>query len=359
VPIVVSNVFPPDRGGIQTMMAALASIIAQESKDVVVVAPSIPGSDVFDKAAPYRIIRFPIVRRPFDAGAMLVSYLRALGATHDRSTLLANWWPTGLPLLLLSRRIRGKTAVFAHGADVAPRKAGLRRILMRYAFSRADAVLANSDYTKALLARAGITKNVRVVPLGVDMAPIDPAPADCPTILSVGRLIERKGFDRMIESLVTLVQRFPTVRYEIVGDGPDMSRLRELARRLDVDRYVVFHGKLGHEDMRAAYARAWCFALPVRAIGSDVEGFGIVYLEAAMAHLPSIGGIDSGATDAIVEGVTGYLVNGDDRAAVSNAVATVLANPEEARRMGERGFERAKDFTWRRTLDECMRSLGQ
>jgi phosphatidylinositol alpha-1,6-mannosyltransferase len=339
------------------MMAAIASVVARDSDDVVVVAPSMPESQSFDEMVPYRVIRYPHVRRPFEAAAILLAYVRALATTRDRLTLLANWWPTGLPLLMLPKRIRGRTAVFVHGADVAPRKGGSRRFLMRYAFSRADAVLANSNYTKNLLTQAGITERVHVVPLGVDMVPVEPTPSDCPTILSVGRLIERKGFDRIIESLEPLISEFPLLRYEIVGAGPDSARLQALARELGVQAHVRFHGKLGDDDIRAAYARAWCFALPVRAVGSDVEGFGIVYLEAAMARLPSIGGVDSGATDAIVDGITGYLVDGDDRAAVLQAVAALLGDPVEARRMGERGFERAKTYTWRRSVYACMRAL--
>ena len=340
------------------MMASIASVLAEESRDVIVVAPSTPESELFDATAPYRVFRFPDLRRPASSAAMLLAYVRALASIRKRLTLVANWWPTGLPLLILSRRIRGRTAVFAHGADIAPRKGGLRRLLMRYAFSRADVVLANSDYTKDLLAQAGVTARVFVVPLGVDMAPIEPARSNRPTILSVGRLIERKGFDRIIESLVSLVPEFADVRYEIVGDGPDMLRLKTLARQFGVEAHVVFHGKLGHEDLRAAYARAWCFALPVRAVGSDVEGFGIVYLEAAMARLPSIGGLDSGAGDAIVEGITGYLIDGNDRFAVAKAIAALLGDPVEARSMGQRGFERAMTYTWRRTVDACLRALS-
>ena len=356
--IIVSNVYPPDRGGIQTMMASLAEVTAATAGGVVVVAPAMRGSENFDAERPYRIVRYPDFRRPADALAIAIGFVRALAIARDRTTIGANWWPVGLAVALVPRFMRGKLAIFAHGSDVAPGKGGLRKAVMRFVYGRADAVLANSDFTKGLLARAGVTKRVRVVAPGVDVAPIEPARAPEPTILSVGRLIERKGFDRVIEALAALATRFPAVRYEIVGDGPYRGRLEALARRLGVSERVVFHGALSRSQMRQAYARAWCFALPVREVGSDVEGFGIVYLEAAMARLPAIGGLHSGAADAIVDGVTGFLVDGNGSAGVAAAIAFLISNRDEAERMGERALERARGFTWQRTADLVAGALG-
>ena len=357
MPIIVSNVFPPDRGGIQTMMSALALVARGRLSDVVVVAPAMPGSAEFDSAAPYKTIRYADLRKPANMITLLAAYLYALTKAGDRTTLAANWWPTAAPLMLLPRRIRGRLGVFVHGADIAPQKGGARRLLMRYVLRHADAIMANSSFTARLVAQAGVAVPVHIVPLGVDVKPIDPSSARTPTILSVGRIIERKGFDRVIQALPILAGSFPDVRYEVVGDGPDLPRLRELASRLGVDRLVTFHGSLSDPDLRAAYARARCFALPVRAVGNDVEGFGIVYLEAAMARLPVIGGIESGAIDAIVDGVTGYLVDGNDRGAILGALDGLLRDPAGARQMGDRGFERALSHTWARTFDACESAL--
>ena len=349
--IIVSNVYPPDRGGIQTMMAALAGIAAGMDGGVVVVAPDMPGSAIFDAAAPYRVIRYPDLRKPANAIAIAIAFVRALGIARDRTTIGANWWPVGLALVLVPRFMRGKLAIFAHGSDVAPGKGGLRKAAMRFVYGRADAVLANSEFTKALLSRAGVVEGVSVVAPGVEVTPIEPARSREPTVLSVGRLVERKGFDRVIEALVGLSVRFPAIRYEIVGDGPYRSQLEALARRLGVAERVVFRGALSQAELREAYARAWCFALPVREVGTDVEGFGIVYLEAALARLPAIGGLHSGAADAIVDGVTGLLVDGNDADVVGAAIGSILANPRDAELMGARALERARGYTWQRAAD--------
>jgi phosphatidylinositol alpha-1,6-mannosyltransferase len=358
VTIIVSNVYPPRHGGIEKLMSRLAELRAR-CGTCVVVAPRVPGSDAYDADAPYRVIRYRDARKPANVVAIAFAFVQALALVRDRTTIASNWWPAGAPLALVPRFWRGPLAVFAHGSDVAPEKSGLRRAAMRFVFERADVVLANSSFTRGLLAEAGVRGKVAIVSLGVDLQAIEPQRSSEPTLLSVGRLVERKGFDRVIEALPQLLERFPSLRYEIVGEGPQRPDLEAQVRRLGLGERVTLHGALSDDDTRAAYARAWCFALPARRVGSDVEGFGIVYLEAAMARLPAIGGRDSGAADAIVEGVTGLLVDGASVDSVRDAIVALLSDPARSEAMGQRGFERASTFTWQRTDEEIRRALGQ
>ena len=274
-------------------------------------------------------------------------------------TVASMWFPGGLAACLLPRLLRGRLAVLAHGTEIAPERAGLRRHIMRYVFEHADVVIANSRFTHDLLVRAGIRRDVAIVHLGIDDAPFAPARSAEPTVLSVGRLIARKGFDNVIQAFPLVLKRFPTARYEIVGAGPQRAELEALAERDGVKDRVSFLGAVDDEGMRAAYARAWCFALPVRASGSDVEGFGLVYLEAAIAGLPTIGGCGSGAEDAIAAGDTGLLVDGTSKAAVAEAIIALLEDPERAATMGRRGRERALEhFTWRNTAAGIARLMA-
>src|SRR5581483_2014077 len=163
----------------------------------------------------------------------------------------------------------------------------------------------------------------------------------------------------LIEALPMLRDRLGSVQLEIIGNGPDRERLEQLATQCGVAEHVRFRGAVSDEERDAAYARAWCFAMPTRTEGDDVEGFGIVYLEAAMARLPSIGGSGSGAEDAIADGVTGFVVDGNDRAAVANALLQLLSNPERARAMGEAGCRRAlTEFTWKQNAVAIERILS-
>ena len=339
MPILVTNNYPPTRGGIQTMMSRVAECLAQHGRDVVVVGPKEDGSDAYDAAAAYRIVRYAARWRPREVVAIAGSYLRALRIARERVTIASVWWPVGFALVFIPRRFRGPLAIIAHGTEISPSRTGARQKIMRAVFRQADVILANSRFTRDLLERAGVAGDIRVVSLGVDMVPVTPQRSSEPTILSVGRLVARKGFDRVIDALPALRNEFPSLRYEIVGGGPERDALEARAARLGVAAGVTFLGSVSEEELRAAYARAWCFALPVRNIADDVEGFGIVYLEAAMASLPTLGGTASGAADAIVDGHTGMLVDGTNVPAITEALATLLRDRERSQRMGASGLE--------------------
>lgn len=358
VPIIVSNDFPPESGGIQRVMSHLASGIAARGRELIVVAPRLSGAREYDRSLAFRVLRY---RTAGLKAARILSivrtYLEALRAAGDRATIASIWWPAAIAVAVVPKAFRGRFVVLAHGSEIAPTRTGLRRAVMLFVYRRADVVLANSSFTRALLARVGVTANVRLVTLAVDGTPIVPSRDTAPTVISVGRLIERKGFDRTIEAVAELSPEFPDLRYLIVGAGPQRDALVALARKLGVAERVSFLGKVSDDELRAAYARAWCFALPTRLVVDDVEGFGLVFLEAAMAELPAIGGADSGAVDAIVEGETGYLVDGTDTHAIANALRGLLANPDAAAAMGKRARDRAMTFTWAKTVDEVLTAL--
>jgi phosphatidylinositol alpha-1,6-mannosyltransferase len=350
MPVLVTNDFPPQHGGIQRCMSRIAQELASRNERIVVVAPRTEGSAAFDEVQHFRISRYPGRERITQFATMTLWLARASLMTKDRYTVASMWFPGGLAALLLPRALRGRLGVLAHGSEIAPQRGGLRRRVMRYVFERADVIIANSSFTRDLLVKAGVRQNVSVVHLGIDDSPAPRARAADPTLLSVGRLIPRKGFDRVIEALPRVLQRFPAARYEIVGAGPQRAELEALAARCGVSDHIAFLGAVDDARMRQAYARAWCFVLPVRANGSDVEGFGLVYLEAAIASLPTVGGRGSGAEDAIAAGDTGLLVDGTSADAVGDAIIALFGDPVAAAMMGLRGRERAlRDFNWKKT----------
>jgi phosphatidylinositol alpha-1,6-mannosyltransferase len=166
-------------------------------------------------------------------------------------------------------------------------------------------------------------------------------PAPQKVVLSVARLVPRKGIDRLIEAVKALPD---DVLLVVVGDGEDLPRLKELAAPL-ADR-VRFVTDASDETRNAWYAAADVFALPVREEAGDVEGFGIVYLEAALAGLPSIAGRSGGAAEAVVDGETGYVVE-DEVRAVAAMLQTLLQDPLLRLKMGAAARERAKSkFRW-------------
>jgi len=348
--VLVTNDFPPHHGGIQRCMSHIAEELARRDECVIVVAPAAAASAAYDTSQCFRILRYPAFERITSLIAMTLWLLSARLTAKNSYTVASMWFPGGLAACLLPRPIRGRLGILAHGTEIAPGRGGLRRYLMRYVFRQADVIFANSRFTQELLRRAGVGDTARIVHLGIDDAAVTPARAAQPTILSVGRLIRRKGFDKVIEALPAVSRRFPGVRYEIIGAGPQRAELEALAERLGVTGHIAFLGAVDDAAMYRAYERAWCFALPVRAVGDDIEGFGLVYLEAALAELPAVGGRGSGAEDAIVDGETGLLVDGTSAQAVADALITLLSDRERAAAMGARGRRRAlEEFTWHKT----------
>lgn len=342
-------------------MHRLAEHFASAGLSVIVVAPESPDSAPFDRTCDFNVVRYPVgAGRLRDLQAMRAAYVAALRRSNEVWTVASSWFPAGLVAATIPGGNRRRLAILAHGTEIAPNGNPLRRRLLRTVLGAADVVIANSRYTAALIAEAGFRDPVEVVPCGVDVAEDAVRPrnrATQPTILAVGRLVERKGFDRLIESTVELTRTRPDVVLEIVGTGPYRSKLDELVARYDAVAHVRFLGAIDDDALHAAYARAWCFALPVRRVRDDVEGFGIVYLEAAVAGLPSVGGMDSGATDAIVDGTTGLLVDGHDTGAIVAALESLLRDPVGAERMGAAARARAiGEFSWARNASR-IRSL--
>jgi phosphatidylinositol alpha-1,6-mannosyltransferase len=168
-------------------------------------------------------------------------------------------------------------------------------------------------------------------------------------LLTVGRLIERKGHDTVIRAMVEIRRAFPDVVYVVAGSGPDEARLRSLATSLDLPSDAVrFVGEVRQDELAVYYSLADVFVMPNRIVGSDVEGFGLVFLEAALSGRPAIGGRSGGAIDAIVDGVTGLLVDPNSGVAFTEAAHRLLSDSALAGRMGAAAKERGlRDFDYK------------
>jgi phosphatidylinositol alpha-1,6-mannosyltransferase len=158
-------------------------------------------------------------------------------------------------------------------------------------------------------------------------------------LLTIGRLVERKGVDLVIEALPPLLADHPDLAYLVVGSGPREAALRRRARELGLGDRVVFAGAVPDAELPRIYNLARVFVMPSRFIRrkATIEGFGLVYLEAGASGLPVIAGTAGGATDVVRDGENGLLVDPESPAAIGAAIRRLLEHPEEARRMGERG----------------------
>lgn len=175
--------------------------------------------------------------------------------------------------------------------------------------------------------------------------------SDKKVIFSLGRLIERKGFDNMIKALAILKKEnynlFNKTIYLIAGLGPDLKRLKEISYSHKVSDNIIFLEKIESEEKFAFYSLCHIFAMPARQVLHDYEGFGIVYLEANLFKKPVIAGKSGGVPDAVVDNLNGLLINPNDTLLIKNAVEKLLTNETLAKKLGEKGYIRAKnDFNW-------------
>ena len=236
------------------------------------------------------------------------------------------------------------------------------RTLFARAMRRARAVVCVSRFTRRRVAEALPLDNLAVINNGLELPKTserrDGLSIDGgPILLGVGALKPRKGYHVAVEALPIVRQRYPDVRYYLVGDDRDrryVDELRESVRRLGLERNVVIAGRIDDDELDALYRRCDAFVLPPVNSGAAFEGFGLTYLEANAYGKPVVGSFDCGAEDAIVEGENGLLAPQGDPAAVAARVLDLLDDPSRAARMGERGRQMALARDWSRVVDEYL-----
>jgi phosphatidylinositol alpha-1,6-mannosyltransferase len=351
--LVVTNDFPPRPGGIQAYLHALASRLP--AHDLVVYAPSWEAQTgshtTFDANQPFDVVRHPgTLMLPTPAVARRArEIIRAEGCESV-------WFGAAAPLALLAPAVRkaGARRIVAstHGHEVGwSMLPGTRQALRRIG-STTDVVTYVSRYTRSRFASAfGPMAALEHLPSGVDTDQFQPDSlarkeirerhglGDRPVVVCVSRLWPRKGQDMLIRALPQIRRRVPEAALLLVGGGPYQARLAAMAEQLDVAPHVVFTGRVPWEELPAHYVAGDVFAMPCRTHGRglDVEGLGIVFLEASASGLPVVAGRSGGAPETVLPGVTGQVLDGRDLAALVDAVSDLLADPDRAALMGEAG----------------------
>ncbi len=366
--------FPPTVGGIQTLAAALPGALAALGHHVVVVARDRSGAARVDAG-----VSFPVLRRRAGSKAgVIFSFRRGcrqvaprLGSAADW-VVATKWFPEGPAALLAA----GDTpvALIAHGREFLPAASHwLKRPVQRWVLGRIACALANSQYTAANLLAAGVPRpRTSVIYCGVEPARYGVGRASVErlrdelglrgkrVLLTAGRLVERKGHDVVVRALPQVIAEIPDVHYVILGDGPQSPCLRAMAAGLGLADRVTFRGRVPDDAMPAHFALCDAFVMPSRDVpGAPIEGFGIVYLEAAAAGKPAIAGRSGGAAEAVLDGQTGLVVDPCAADQVAEAAVRLLRDHELALRLGEAGRERVeREFTWERVAERFVAALS-
>ena len=347
--LLVTNDFPPRPGGIQQFVHNLA--LRQPAGSVVVYASTWRGAGKFDAEQPFEVVRESTgVLLPTPAVARRAA---RLAREHDCDTV---WFGAAAPLGLLAAGLRRRAGIRravaqTHGHEVGWAALPGARGLLRRIGDGVDVVTYLGGYTRVRLDRVlhGRTDLHRLAP-GVDVDAYHPGVdggavrarhglGDRPVVVCVSRLVPRKGQDTLIRALPQVRRRVPDAVLLVVGGGPYRPTLHRLAREAGVESAVIFTGSVPWEELPAHYAAGDVYAMPCRTRGGglDVEGLGIVYLEASATGLPVLAGDSGGAPDAVREGETGYVVGGRDVPAIADRLAGLLADPDRARAMGAAG----------------------
>lgn len=286
------------------------------------------------------------------------------------------WFGAAAPLALMARQLRtsGATNIVAlsHGHEIWWAKIPVLKQLLRKIIKDVDHLGYLGQFTKSEVVKASnqIDKFVQIAP-GIDTDHFMPKSAradlikkyrleDRRVIVSVGRLVHRKGQDKLIESLPKILQSFPDAVLLLVGEGPIKQMLKNTAKQLGVTNQVIFAGRVQHIDLPDYICLGEVFAMPVRSrfAGLEVEGLGIVYLEASACALPVIVGNSGGATDAVIDSVTGLLVDGSDTDQIADAVCKLLTDQSRAKAMGLAGrgwvIENWQINTWSEKFNKLL-----
>jgi len=357
--LIVTNDFPPRPGGIQSFVHALA--VRLPAGSVTVYAPAWEGAAEFDAAQPFPVERHPTsLMLPVPSVARRAA--RLLGRDARDTVLFGAAAPLGLLAPSLRRAGARRLVAITHGHEAGWAVLPGARGLLRRIGDSVDTVTYLGEYTRARLARAlspgAAARMTRLAP-GVDSGAFHPGAggaavrdrlglAGRPVVVCVSRLVPRKGQDTLIRAWPQVRAAVPDAALLLVGGGPYAGQLRRLVSGLGVAGSVIFTGAVPWPELPSYYDAGDVFAMPCRTRrrGLDVEGLGIVYLEASATGLPVIGGDSGNAPDAIRDGETGYVVPGRSPAAVAGRLVHLLTDRAGARAMGEKGMAWV-DQEWR------------
>jgi phosphatidylinositol alpha-1,6-mannosyltransferase len=378
--LLVAEVFPPQTGGSGRWLCELYRRLP--GSDVHVVAGRTAGAETFDAACELPVDRLPLrfaswglwdPRGSWSYARAFVELHRIVSRVRPDMIHCGKCLPEGLLALAVGRWHRIPFHCYAHGEELTLARTSreLER-LSRRVFNAARRIIANSHFTKQMLLEEWQVpaSKVAVMHPGVDTGRFVPAPRNAAVreqlgwgnrrvILTVGALQRRKGQDTLIRALPAIRRRCPDVLYVMAGEGWERDYLQRLAADQGVGDLVQFRGVPTDDELIQCYQQCDLFALPNRRIGWDIEGFGIVLLEAQACGKAVIAGMSGGTGDTLEPGVTGHLVPGDDPNRVAEVVVSLMTERDRAERMGREGRQFVVErFDWSVLRQQALELFG-
>jgi len=353
--------YPPQIGGISTYLSHLAERFPAGTFHVM--APDLPEVHTVDMEADV-----PIYRRTLTARWLRPRWLPALYWTwwlyrkeNPRVLVVSHLLNMGKVALNMRRLFKLPYVVILHGMDIALAASGgvNKRLAAKEILSGASQIVCNSKYTAQWTRTLGIPQNRISIVNPPPSLPLDTAVEqrraeefrkrhkldDSFVLLSAGRLVERKGFDTCLNAVAQLRKKKRNIEYVIIGEGSFREKLEEQAAELGISKHVRFLGATSTAELKTAYAACDTFVMVPRALGSDIEGFGIVYLEANLFGKPVIGSRSGGVPESVLHEQTGLLIDPGDEKQLIDAIVKLMDDEKLRQKLGEGGRQRLqRDF---------------
>ena len=358
--LIVSRSFPPELGGMQSLMWGLSRELSKNFM-IKVFADHIEGHKEFDEQASFSIERVGGIKllRKYRKAQLINEFIKE----NKIEGIIADHWKS-LELIKTSK----KKYCLIHSKEINhPKGSGQNKRVVNV-LNNTEKVIANSEYTKNLAIENGVYENkIIVINPGIDpVKKIDKKTLDkvasllkvkTPRLITVSRFDKRKNHEKVIMALRNLKQIYPNIVYICVGYGEEEDNIKKLVKELDLEAQVMFFKDISNDLKNALVAKSDIFVMPSIIYKKSVEGFGIAYVEAAQHGIPSLGGKDGGAADAIDHEKTGLICDGNNLDDIYSSINTMLENKKYLD-YGKNAKEFVHKFQWSKIIEDYKKILN-
>ena len=352
--------FPPDIGGIQNLIEGLSKALLNHGP-VKVIADDFENCKEYDQKSKLKIQRVSGLKifKKYRKANLVKEFINN---NRLRAVFFDHW--KSIENIDVNSLKKTKSFCLIHSKEINhPHGSSLNKRVMT-SLAKADFVIANSNFTKNLVIKLGFTgKNIRIINPGCNY-PIEINENSkkfaktvfndaFPKLITISRLDERKSHKNILMSVKNLLSKFPKLKYVSIGDGEKKYELEKLKKELNLSKEVEFIYKTSEQEKIALLENSDIFVMPSVIYKKSIEGFGIAFIEAAAYGKPSIGGIFGGESDAILEGKTGYLCDGNNLNEIYDSLIKILKD-DQYKKFGQNALEFSKNFNWNKIIKKYI-----
>lgn len=378
----LSYFFPPENGGIQNYLYNICKRLPKD--DVFVWAPVNDKAKEFDLKQGFKIFRksYNSALRMFRLSSLdyFFTVRKLLKQNNIKIIHCGHIHPVGMTAYLAKKILHIPYIVYTHGTEMKEieDKSGFTKKMMKKVLDEAQNIVVTTDFMRDyIVAKFGFSRDENIlaqkfikIPPGVNSEIFHPLDflkikqrfglENQKIILTCGRLVPRKNHENVIKAMPSVLKRAPNTKYYIIGKGQTLEKLRLLIKNLNLQDKVKILTNISNKDLNFYYNLCDVFIMPSKEIldKKDIEGFGLVYLEANACKKPVVAGNIGGVSEAVLDGQTGILVNPENIADITQAIVKILRNDELAADLGNFGYERVlREFNWDRLVNEKLMKI--